>query len=52
MNVKQLEKAMLAIAQIEVSVKTFWGDIFFKHLPKPEIGSVGYTFAESEVAPS
>jgi len=39
---------MLAIAQIEVSVKTFWGDIF-KRLPKPEIGSVGYTFAESEV---
>lgn len=43
-----IRKAMLAIAQIEVSVKTFWGDIF-KHLPKPEIGSVGYTFAESEV---
>src|SRR5690606_33666490 len=29
-------------------VKTFWGDIF-KKLPKPEIGAVGYTFAESEV---
>lgn len=43
-----IRRAMLAIAQIEVSVKTFWGDIF-KHLPKPEIGSVGYTFAESEV---
>lgn len=43
-----IRKAMLAIAQIEVSVKTFWGDIF-KHIPKPEIGSVGYTFAESEV---
>lgn len=43
-----IRKSMLAIAQIEVSVKTFWGDIF-KHLPKPEIGSVGYTFAESEV---
>jgi len=39
---------MLAIAQIEVSVKTFWGDIY-KKLPKPEIGSVGQTFAESEV---
>ncbi len=38
----------MAIAQIEVSVKTFWGDIY-KKLPKPEIGSVGYTFAESEV---
>ena len=43
-----LQNAMLAIAQIEVSVKTFWGDIY-KKLPKPEIGSVGQTFAESEV---
>lgn len=41
-------RAMLAIAQIEVSVKTFWGNIYHK-LPKPEIGNVGYTFAESEV---
>jgi len=43
-----IRNAMLAIAQIEVSVKTFWGDIY-KKLPKPEIGSVGFTFAESEV---
>ena len=43
-----LERAMLAISQIEVSVKTFWGDIF-KRMPKPEIGNVGATFAESEV---
>lgn len=43
-----IENAMLAIAQIEVAVKTFWGDIF-KRMPKPEIGAVGYTFAESEV---
>lgn len=43
-----LKKTMLAIAQIEVSVKTFWGDIY-KHLPKPEVGAVGMTFAESEV---
>lgn len=43
-----LQNCMLAIAQIEVSVKTFWGDIY-KHLPKPEMGSVGQTFAESEV---
>jgi len=43
-----LKNAMLAIAQIEVAVKTFWGDIF-KKMPKPEIGAVGYTFAESEV---
>lgn len=43
-----LKNTMLAISQIEVAVKTFWGDIF-KKLPKPEIGAVGYTFAESEV---
>jgi ribonucleoside-diphosphate reductase beta chain len=43
-----IKHAMLAIAQIEVAVKTFWGDIY-KKLPKPEIGNVGYTFAESEV---
>lgn len=43
-----ITNAMLAIAQIEVAVKTFWGDIY-KKLPKPEIGAVGATFAESEV---
>jgi ribonucleoside-diphosphate reductase beta chain len=43
-----IKNSMLAIAQIEIAVKTFWGDIF-KKLPKPEIGAVGYTFAESEV---
>ncbi|MCA9365896.1 ribonucleotide-diphosphate reductase subunit beta [Candidatus Kaiserbacteria bacterium] len=43
-----IKKAMLAIAQIEVAVKTFWGDIY-KKMPKPEVGAVGFTFAESEV---
>ncbi len=43
-----IRNAMLAIAQIEVAVKTFWGDIY-KKIPKPEIGAVGATFAESEV---
>lgn len=43
-----IKNAMLAIAQIEVSVKTFWGDIY-KKMPKPEIAAVGVTFAESEV---
>ncbi|MBP9771761.1 MAG: ribonucleotide-diphosphate reductase subunit beta [Candidatus Pacebacteria bacterium] len=43
-----ITRAMLAIAQIEVAVKTFWGDVY-KKMPKPEIGSVGFTFAESEV---
>lgn len=52
-NVNEVERsaiknAMLAIAQIEVAVKTFWGDIY-KKMPKPEIGAVGFTFAESEV---
>ncbi len=43
-----IRNAMLAIAQIEVAVKTFWGDIY-KRMPKAEIGAVGATFAESEV---
>jgi ribonucleoside-diphosphate reductase beta chain len=43
-----VENAMLAIAQIEVSVKTFWFKIFDK-LPKPEFQAVGVTFAESEI---
>jgi len=52
-NVNDVERsairnAMLAIAQIEVAVKSFWGDIY-KKMPKPEIGAVGATFAESEV---
>ena len=43
-----IKNTLLAISQIEVAVKTFWGDIY-QRLPKPEIGSVGATFAESEV---
>jgi ribonucleoside-diphosphate reductase beta chain len=43
-----VENAMLAIAQIEVSVKSFWFKIFDK-LPKPEFQAVGVTFAESEI---
>lgn len=43
-----IKNAMVAIAQVEVAVKTFWGDLYHR-LPKPEVGSVGYTFAESEV---
>jgi ribonucleoside-diphosphate reductase beta chain len=43
-----IKNTMLAISQIEVAVKTFWGDIY-QRLPKPEIGAVGATFAESEV---
>ena len=43
-----VQRAMLAISQIEIAVKNFWGDIY-KKMPKPEIGAVGATFAESEV---
>lgn len=43
-----IKKTMLAIAQIEVNVKTFWADMY-KRMPITEIGDVGMTFAESEV---
>ena len=43
-----IKNTMLAISQIEVAVKSFWGDLY-QRIPKPEIGSVGSTFAESEV---
>ena len=43
-----IKNTMLAIAQIEVAVKTFRWDVY-KKMPKAEIGSVGATFAESEV---
>ena len=43
-----IERSMLAIAQIEVNVKTFWADMY-KRMPITEIGDVGMTFAESEV---
>src|SRR5690554_2667586 len=43
-----IKNTMLAISQIEVAVKTFWGDIY-QRMPKPEIDSVGATFSESEV---
>lgn len=43
-----IKRVMLAIAQIEVQVKTFWADMY-KRMPITEIGDVGMTFAESEV---
>lgn len=43
-----IKKTMLSIAQIEVSVKTFWADMY-KRMPISEVGDVGMTFAESEV---
>ena len=43
-----VKKAMLAISQIEVQVKSFWSKIGDK-MPKPEVQAVGVTFGESEV---
>ena len=34
-----IKNAMLAISQIEVAVKSFWGDMYHK-IPKPEVGAV------------
>lgn len=42
-----VKKSLLAIAQIEVAVKSFWGNLF-QHLPKPEFNGLGSTFAECE----
>jgi len=41
------KRSILSIAQIEVSVKGFWGDLY-KYFPKPELNGLGATFAESE----
>jgi len=42
-----IKNAMLAISQVEVAVKNFWGDLH-NRIPKPEVGMVGATFSESE----
>lgn len=42
-----IKRAMLAISQIEVAVKAFWGKVGDK-LPKPEIAAAGAVMAESE----
>lgn len=43
-----IKNAMLAIAQVEVNVKNFWGDLH-NRMPKPEVGAVGATFSGNEV---
>jgi ribonucleoside-diphosphate reductase beta chain len=43
-----VKNTLLAISQIEVSVKAFWGKLYDR-FPKPEFNAVGATFAESEV---
>lgn len=42
-----VKRSLLAIAQIEVAVKSFWGNLY-NHLPKPEFNGLGSTFAECE----
>jgi len=51
-NLNEAEKhairnSLLSIAQIEVAVKSFWGNLYH-HFPKPEINGLGSTFAECE----
>lgn len=42
-----VKRSLLGIAQVEIGVKSFWGDLY-KFLPKPEIHGLGSTFAECE----
>lgn len=42
-----IKHSLLAIAQIEVAVKSFWGNLY-NHMPKPELNGLGSTFAECE----
>lgn len=42
-----IKRSLLSIAQVEVGVKTFWGDLY-RHFPKPEFANLGSTLAESE----
>lgn len=42
-----ITRCMLAISQIEVNVKRFWGDVYYL-FPKPEIDEVGAVFMDSE----
>lgn len=42
-----VKNCLLTIAQIEVAVKSFWGNLYH-HFPKPELNGLGSTFAECE----
>jgi ribonucleoside-diphosphate reductase beta chain len=42
-----VKNAMLAISQIEISVKRFWSNLY-NQFPKPEFDALGVTFGESE----
>ena len=41
------KRSILSIAQVEVTVKGFWGDLYH-YFPKPELNGLGATFAECE----
>lgn len=43
-----IKRSLLSIAQVEIGVKLFWGDLY-RHFPKPEFNNLGATFAECEV---
>ena len=43
-----VRRALLAIGQIEVSVKTFWAKLY-DHLPKPEFNALGVQLAFNEL---
>lgn len=42
-----VKNALLAISQIEVNVKEFWGRLY-KYLPKPEMNNLGSSFSDCE----
>lgn len=42
-----VKRALLSIAQVEVAVKKFWGNLY-QMFPKPEFNDLGSTHAESE----
>lgn len=42
-----IKNSLLSIAQVEVAVKSFWGNLY-QHFPKPELNGLGATFAECE----
>lgn len=46
-----MRRSLLGISQVEVDVKTFWGDLY-KSFPKPEFNNMGITFAENEITHS
>lgn len=42
-----VKRSMLGISQVEVAVKSFWGDLY-KLFPKPEMNGLGATLAHNE----